>query len=158
MTRPDTRLVANSIGIRLTGVGNATGYYGEIGRALPGSTGVTPQTPPTKSDTDLRVKPYFLYTPALRSPGPDPTLGGCDTGGLFRFSITAVGGDVDDLLALVDRIENRLLRWVPGGIAPVVAGPVTHPLGYQASLPLTDRGVTPHRYFTAIPFEVAATT
>lgn len=161
MTRPDTRLLARAVGARLAGVESATGYYAQIGRPLP--TVEWPKDDPQrlgplqKSTTDQRVRPYFLYTPAVQGPGPDPTVSGCDTGTVLRFTITAVGGEIDDLIAVVDRIESRLHRWTPV-VSGHICGHVTHPLGYQPSTVITDRDVTPHRLFTAIPFEVAATT
>lgn len=154
MSRPKALVIAQAVAVRLTAVANATGYYGAVGRPLVMGSG-TPTEPPAYPDG--RVKPYFVLFPSGPGTSPDPSAGGCDTGAVVRFSITAAGADTDDVLALIDRIEARVLGWTPV-VTGYACGRVRHPLGYVPTPILPDRDVKPVRMFTAVPFEVAATT
>lgn len=162
MTRPSARLVAGQVAARLTAVANATGYYGQIGRPLPGQSlvaqgGTIPPTPQPKSSTDQRVRPYFVAYPGALGDGPDTDLALCAIDGVLPFSITAAGGDVDDVLALIDRIEAALHRWIPT-VSGLVCGPVEHPLGYTGAGVLVDRDISPHRLYAVLPYRLTVTT
>ncbi|MBB3041221.1 hypothetical protein [Nocardioides soli] len=158
------RLVLDAVAGRLAAVTNATGYRGQIGAryGLPGVVG-TPDEPPTKTGTDLRVQPYFILEPGVGRPLPgEGSLGGPTDP--FRdvdapYVVRAAAGDHDDLLALVDRIDAVLRP--PGGWAPTVAGAVCGPLvpqpGYEPPL-LTDNGVTPPRLYVPLQYRLIAHT
>lgn len=150
------RLLANEIAARLATVTHATGYYGQIGRPLPGLEEATPADPPVKSATDPRVKPYFVLYPGAGAPTDeqDLTWSGDDLTALVQ--ITAAGGDVEDVLALVDRIDAALLRWSPV-LAGIVCGFLWPPLGYQPPQ-LTDRNVSPPRPYVPLQYQLTATT
>lgn len=161
MAAPSRRLVAVAIATRLATVANATGYLGQIGakNGLPGVQN-TPDEPPTKSSTDLRVKPYFIVEPGIGTPTTEHTLGGPNDA--FRdldtpFTIRAAGGDVQDVLALVDRIDAALRP--AGGWAPTVTGAACGPIvpqpGYTPPL-LPDAGVTPMRWVTPLQYRLTA--
>lgn len=155
------RLLLVAIATRLAAVEHATGYMGQIGAkyGLPGVAG-TPEEPPTKSGTDLRVQPYFILEPGIGRPmvGEDSLGGPADT---FRdvdapYVVRAAAGDVQDLLALVDRIETALRGWVPA-VAGFQCGPVVPQPGYDPPL-LPDNAITPPRFFTPLQYRLTAHT
>lgn len=154
------RLVYNQVAARLVGVTNAIGYYGQVGRPL-----TLPDPPPgwvadpvvkDEETSDLRVQPYFVLFPGAGGDGPDQPL--CDTDGALTLDwfVTVAGGDVDDVLALLDRVDARLLRW-----APTVAG---HGFGQVTRFPassapiLPDRTLKPERLFARPQYQLVATT
>jgi hypothetical protein len=149
------RLLGLAIATRLTSVTNATGYLGQIGakNGLPGVED-TPADPPTKTATDLRVKPYFILFPGLgRRPGEiDLAESINDLDQLVR--VTAAGGDVQDVLALVDRIDALLFRWSPT-VTGVRCGPLRLPPGYDPPL-LTDESVPPTRHYVPLQYRFTA--
>lgn len=156
------RLLANAVATRLLGVTNATGYYGQIGRLLPGAPADTPTEPQPKSATDARVKPYFILYPGAGGQGPDPDAGDGAVDLTQPFQITAAAGDVEDLLALIDRIEARLLRWTPdlgeAGVG-IHFGYLRRPPGVPNTLPvLTDTQHSPVRLYTPLQYQLTATT
>lgn len=166
MAAIQARVLAGLVATRLVGVTNATGYYGQIDarNGLPGVTG-TPADPPPKSSTDARVQPYFILFPGIGTPGPETSVGGhtdsfVDRDSLLR--ITAAAGDIDDLLALVDRINDLLWRWSPGPITAeggptVLCGPLLIPPGYDPQ-PLQDATFTPVRHYVQLQFQLTAHT
>lgn len=149
------RLIAQAIGTRLVDVTHATGYYGQIG-ALNGLPGVedTPAGPPVKNDDDQRVRPYFVLEPGVGRPGTELDLGDALVDLDQPFTIRAVAGDIDDLLALIDRIDALLFRW-----APVVdgfqCGPLRYPPGFVPPL-LPDSQVQPPRLFSPLQYVLTA--
>lgn len=156
------RLLANAVAARLLGVEHATGYYGQVGRLLPGAPDDTPVDPQPKSATDARVQPYFVHYPGAGGQGPDPDAGDQAVDLTHPFDVTAAAGDIEDLLALVDRLDARLLRWVPDlGAAGegIHVGPVRRPPGVPASAPvLTDTQHSPHRLYARLQYQLTATT
>ena len=151
------RLIANAVATRLLQVSNATRYYGAIGRPLPGQDPATaPAMPPAKSDTDRRVAPYLIYFPAPGSPGDERDLADTHTDVVGVHQVTAVAGDVEDLLALVDRIDAVLHRWAPT-VAGHVCGPLRVPPGFDVGV-ATDRGVEPHRLYAPLQYQLQVTT
>lgn len=151
------RLLFGTIATRLVGITNATGYYGQVGRPLtvPAPAGWVAD-PPVKADNDPRVKPYFVLYPGPGVDGPDSPLVGLDEGLGLDFDVRTAAGDVDDLLALVDRIEARLVGWVPV-LAGVVCGPVGRFPGYRPPF-LPDKTVSPERQFTPLKYVLTVTT
>lgn len=156
------RLLSQSIAPRLiekasTGIG----YYGRVGRALPGQqlqpAGTIPADPPAKSLQDLRVKPYYVLYPSPGTPGGDEDLGATTDALDWIFQITVAGGDIDDVLALTDRIHGALHRWTPT-VTGVLCGPIGVPAGYNPGPVLLDRDVTPPRHFTPLQFHLHAHT
>lgn len=148
------RLLSNAIAARLAGVTNATGFYGQVGRALDGTLGVDPQP---KSATDPRVKPYYVLFPSAGQPGPDPDLGDCNVDLTAPFQLTVAAGDIEDLLAAIDRIDARLFRWIPT-LAGAVCGPVKPPPGFSPGPVLTDTNHTPNRLYVPLLYQLTATT
>lgn len=144
-----SRLAANAVAERLATITTAYGYYGGIGRPLPGTN--PPADPPAKSDTDLRVQPYFILWPSGPGNAPDRQLCGSPAGVERRYRITAAAGDIEDLLALVDALDNRLLGWRP----PITPGATSWPSPIRR-LPdyipdvLTDRATTPQRLYVPL--------
>lgn len=154
----DRRLVAVAIGARLATVRNAVGYYGQIGRPLPGVDPATiPADPPPKGAHDLRVQPYFIFYPGSGGPGPDATVAGCEQDATIPFAVTAAGGDSDDVLALLNRLHAALHHWTPA-VPGHVFGWITHPVGYVAGPLLTDNTVSPARHYVRVPYQVTVTT
>lgn len=157
------RLLASAVAARLLGVTNATGYYGQIGRLLPGAPDTTPLDPQPKSATDPRVRPYFVLYPGAGGQGPDPDAGDSAIDLTQPFRVTAAAGDIDDLLALIDRIDARLLHWTPDLGSPagdgIHVGPLRRPPGVPATAPvLTDTQHTPVRLYTPLQYQLTATT
>ena len=174
------RLIAQTIGLRLrTEITTATGHYGQVGRllggeaielgswtlgqdwlgepsALPGAIAPVGYEPPTKSATDLRVQPYYVLRPGTGD-SVEESLGLCDGGTVVPFTVTAAAGDLDDLLALIDGIEDALLRWIPT-LAGHGFGPVRHPLGWVSPPVLPDRSVTPERLYLPLDYQLPAHT
>lgn len=157
------RLLANTVAARLVGVTNATGYYGQIGRPLtmaaPAGWTADPQP---KNATDARVKPYFVVYPGAGGQGPDPDAADQAVDLTQGFRVTAAAGDVEDLLALIDRIEARLLHWTPDlGAAGegIHVGYLRRPPGVPDTAPiLTDTQFNPHRLYTPLQYQLTATT
>lgn len=128
---------------------------------LPG-VAETPNDPPLKSPgQDLRVRPYFVLFPSAGTPGTEADLADTyvDLDAMFRVS--AVAGDVQDLLALVDRINDRLWRWSPGVIdapdGPVICGPLRIPPGYDPPV-LTSENFQPPRHWVPLQYQLTAHT
>ncbi|MBA2952113.1 hypothetical protein GON03_19040 [Nocardioides sp. MAH-18] len=158
----DLRLLGLAVATRLTGVTNATGYFGKVGalNGLPGVTN-TPDDPPVKvPGEDLRVKPYFVVFPGIGRERDDErsAAGAVDP---FRdrdvpYAVTAAAGDVQDLLALVGRIDTLLRGW-----APVVSGAQCGQLmptpGRDVPL-LIDNTVTPERHYAPLEYRLTAHT
>lgn len=158
------RAVANAVALHLAGVTQATGYYGQIGRPLPGQTlvsagGTIPDDPPAKDPTngDMRVRAYFVLYPGPGGPGPDADLADENVDLTISLPVTAVAGDVEDLLALVDRITGRVLRWTPT-IPGLACGRVRFPVGYEPGPLLVDDQMKPERLYVRLPFQITATT
>lgn len=147
------RTVAGAIATRLTTVTNALGYYGQVGRSL---TGDLIDPPGPKSPDDQRVEPYFVLYPSPGTTGPDQDLGDCAVDLMLPFQVTAAAGDIDDLLALVDRILSGLHRWTPT-IAGLACGRVQFPPGFVPTNVLIDRDHTPHRLYVPLPFQLTVT-
>lgn len=151
------RLLANAIATRLSTVTNAVGYYGQIGRPLTiPAPGGWVADPPEKSATDKRVKPYFVLYPGAGAPTDEQDLGMSGEDLTALVQVTVAGGDVEDVLALVDRVDAALLRWAPS-IEGVVAGFLWPPTGYSPPQ-LIDRTVTPHRPYVPLQYQLTATT
>jgi hypothetical protein len=152
------RALGNAIGARLLTVTHATGYYGQIGRALPGALTPPPANPLPKSDLDERVQPYFILFPGLGSPVDDQVdLGDSNVDLDWPFGITAAGGDAEDVVALVDRIHDALHRWAPT-VAGIQCGPIRVPAGYRVDRLLADRNTTPERLFLPLLYQLTAHT
>ena len=160
--RISRRQLARAVATRLVGVTNATGYLGQIGalNSLPGVTG-TPKSPPTKSADDLRVTPYFIVEPGIGGRRDETDLADTFTDLDYPVTIRAAAGDIEDLLALVDRIDVLLNRWSPGVLdgpdGPVLCGPMAPPVGYVAQL-IQDNAVTPPRQFAPLQYVLPAHT
>lgn len=161
------RLLANAVAARLAGVTNAAGYYGKVGNPLPSQLlvsagGTVPDDPQPKSATDARVRPYFVLYPGAGGQGPDPDAADQAVDLTQPFRITAAAGDVEDLLALVDRLEARLLHWTPdlgAAGAGVHIGYLRRPPGVPDTAPvLTDTQFSPHRLYTPLQYQLTATT
>lgn len=151
------RLVFGTIATRLSTISNATGYYGRVGRpiVLPAPTGWTADPQP-KSAQDPTIRPYFVLYPGAGDDGPDQQLGDLDEGIDLPWRVTVAGGDPDDVLALADRVDARLLGWVPT-LAGHVFGRVTRLPGTQAPL-LPDTTISPGRVFVPLQYSVTATS
>lgn len=141
---------------RLVAVTNAHGYYGQIGRPLVHNL-PTPPDPIVKDPTtgDLRVQPYFVLYPGAGTDGPDEPL--CDTDDALTLDprITAAAGDVEDLLALIDRLDGLLTGWTPTA-AGLACGRVGRLPGSSAPV-LTDNTVKPPRQFAQLQYALVAT-
>lgn len=165
MASPSRRAIANAVAMQLAGVDKATGYYGQIGRPLPGQQlvsagGTIPDDPQPKdpANGDLRVKPYFVFYPGAGRPGLEPDAGDSVTDLTMPLPTTAVGGDIEDLLALIDRIQARFDTWRPT-VAGVAFDRVRYPLGFDlGSALLVDDQFKPERLYVRLPFQVTATT
>lgn len=153
-----TRVVALAVAQRLTTITTATIYLGQVGRR---ADGVIDNGPAAKSPSDPRVVPYAVIFPGFGGPGDEPDLGDATEDRVIPFPVTVAGGDPEDVLALADRIHAALWRWAPGLLGPTdsrfIAGPLRTPLGYRAEL-LVDRGITPHRPFVPLRYELTAHT
>lgn len=147
----DRRTLADTVATRLAGVTNTTGYFGQIGRPLPGLEATTPKDPPAKSVQDPRVAPYFIYYPPAPGTHPDATLCGTGTPLVGGHVVTAVAGDVEDLAALVDRIDTLLHQWHID-----MGSMLTRRPGYEAPQ-LIDNTHTPNRLYMRLEY-LATTT
>lgn len=162
LARIPRRLIARAVGGRLVAVSNATGYYGQIGakNKLPGGPDV-PATPPPKSATDQRVAPYFIVEPGAGAPTDEVDLADTYVDADTLFTIRAAAGDIDDLLALIERVDAQLWRWSPGVITtddgPVVCGPMRPPAGYVPPV-LLDETKQPPRWFAPLQYQLTAHT
>lgn len=154
--------VALAIGERLLQVTNATGYFGQIGAlyGLPGAATAPPEQLPIKGGSDHRVKPYFVFEPGAGRPGlPDVDevdLADTVVDLTYLFTVRAVAGDPEDLLALVDRIDGLLFRWAPS-VAGVQCGPLRPPPGYVPPF-LTDTTVKPWRHYSPLQYQLTTHT
>lgn len=157
------RLIAGAVAGRLlpltTGTAAAAGYLGQVGRGLDGTLGGEPQP---KSKSDQRVRPYFIVFPGAGTPGPENDVGDSLIDLATAFQVTVAGGDIDDVLALTDRVHELLFRWAPGvlGTAPdfFTAGPLRVPPGYDPGPVRTDTGVKPQRLYVPLQYVLTAHT
>jgi hypothetical protein len=163
MGRIDRRQLAVAVATRLAGVTNATGYFGQIGaqNGLPGVSD-TPAAPPVKvPGEDLRVTPYFIVEPGAGRHGDEADLADAYVDLDQPFTIRAAAGDIEDLLALINRIDDRLWRWSPGVLdgpdGPVVCGPLRPPPGFDPPI-LPDSSVQPPRMFSPLQYVLHANT
>jgi hypothetical protein len=157
LTRPSRRLLGGAVAARLATMSLTTvGYYGAIGRPLvqPTPSGWVPD-PPAKTDGSGHVQPYFVLYPGGGGDGPDADLADTATDLTDLYRITAAAGDVDDLMALVDRIDALLNRWTPT-VTGVVCGQLKPPAGYSAPL-LYDPQFTPNRPYVPLQYQLTAT-
>lgn len=147
------REYGNLLAARLRALTPATlGYYGGIGRRLPGDT-TSPADPPAKSSLDPTVVPYFILYPGAGDDGPDQAL--CETtpeGTTITVRITAAAGDVEDLLALIDRINRSLLGWRPAMASSAFPGALTRLPGYSAAI-LNDTSQAPPRPYALLQYQ-----
>lgn len=157
MALPSRRLIFGAIATQLAPVTNAVGYYAQIGRpiTIPAPVGWLPDPPP-KSANDARVKPYYLLFPGAGGDGPDTPVTGGDDGLTVPFGVQVAGGDADDVEALVDRVETRLLGWVPV-VAGVVLSPVRRLPEYRPELQVDDNK-QPERLYVPLRYLLFATT
>lgn len=134
-------------------VGHATGYYGEIGQGLPGTT--VPAKPP--ADPDGRVHPYYVLYPSPGTPSGDDDLGDTHEDLDWLIQVTAAAGHLHDLVALIDRIDAALYRWRPvvDGIACTGLKP---PPGFDPGTARRDTDVTPPRMYLPLQYRTLATT
>lgn len=151
------RALALAVAARLATISNATGYLGQVG-ALNGLPDVdTPTDPPPKPDTDPRVTPYFVIFPGVGLPGDETDLGDTVVDLDWPVQITAAGGDIQDVLALVDRIDARLYRWAPTLDGGVLCGPLRYPPGRDVPL-LIDQAFKPVRHYAPLQYQLTAHT
>lgn len=152
------RALLNAVGTRLVAVTNATGYVGQIGAmyGLPGITG-TPADPPPKSSSDPRIRPYFILEPGAGAPTGEADIADCYVDLDWPFTVRAVAGDPNDLLALIDRIDALLWRWSPGQVGDAHTGRVLHQPGYMPPV-IPDTNQTPHRHFSPLQYRLTAHT
>jgi len=150
------RIIYGLIAQRLTAVTNAYGYYGQIGRPLVHNLPV-PADPIVKDPTNgnLQVQPYFVLYPGAGGDGPDQPL--CDTDDALSLDwrVTAVGGDVEDVLALIDRMDGLLIGWTPVS-SGLGFGRVGRLPGTSAPV-LPDTTVKPPRQFAPLQYALVAT-
>lgn len=147
---------------RAKGITNATGYVGQIS-AMAGLPGVdTPADPPLKTDGTRRVRPYFVIFPGIGGPGDEDRLDDAVHDLAWPLQINAVAGDVNDLLALVDRVTDRFHRWSPGVLAgphgPVVVGPFRVPDGYVPQQLTDEIDGQPDRLYVPLQYRATAHT
>lgn len=152
----DLRLLANATAVRLATVTNMAVYYGQVGRRVPGDT-TTPFDPPTKSDEDLRVKPYAVLFPGFAVPTDEVDLGDTTVDGTFPVQVTVAAGDVEDLMGAVSRVHQLLYRWAPT-VAGHVCGPFRPPPGFRLDRHLVDDEVKPARLYVPLQYQSTATT
>lgn len=152
------RAVALAIGERLLQVTNATGYFGQIGalNGLPGATVSPPADPPPKGGPDKRVQPYFVLEPGAGTPRDELDLADTVVDLTIPFVVRAAAGDVEDLLALIDRIDALLYRWAPL-VAGIRCGPLRPPPGAVPPL-LVDDSFKPARHYTPLAYQLTAHT
>lgn len=72
-----------------------------------------PDTVPTISADDLRVRPYIVHYPAAGQPGIEEDLEGRDIDLAWTFQLTCVAGRRDDALALIDAVTAKFQMWWP---------------------------------------------
>lgn len=145
------REFGNALAARLSGMTPATvGYYGSVGRPI---LPTDPVDPPAKGPLDPRVQPYYVLYPGTGTDGPDPAL--CQTtpdGTTITVRITAAAGDVEDFLALVDRINGLLLGWTPVLTGHPFPGQVRRLPGYEAPM-LNDASMSPPRQYALLQYQ-----
>ncbi|GAB2762076.1 hypothetical protein [Nocardioides pakistanensis] len=133
-------------------VGHATGYYGEIGQGLPGTT--VPAKPP--ADPDGRVHPYYVLYPSPGTPGAEQDLGDSHEDLDWLIQVTAAAGHLHDLVALIDRIDAALYRWRPV-VDGAVAGPLKPPPGFDPGPARRDDDTVPPRHYLPLQYRLSAT-
>ncbi len=145
------REFGNAVAAQLAAMTPTTiGYYGRIGRPIVEGT---PVDPPAKGPLDPTVQPYYVVYPGTGEDGPDLSL--CRTtpdGTTITLRITAAAGDPEDFLALVDRIDARLLGWTPVLAGHPFPGPVKRLPGSAAPM-LNDATVSPPRLYALLQYQ-----
>lgn len=151
------RLVYDAIATRLVTVGNAAGYYGQLGRPLtltPPSGWVPDPVVKDEASGDMRVTPYFVVFPGAGTDVGDQPLCATDGGLGLDWFVTVAGGDVDDVLALLDRVDAALLGWAPTVTGHVFDLATRFPGSRSPIIP--DRTVTPERLFARPQYALSA--
>lgn len=160
VARVSRRDLAHAVARHLLGVDDAVGYYGQVGWPLPDAPPDTPTDPPAKSPKDPRVAAYFVLYPGAGGQGPDPDAADQAIDLTMPFDITAAGGDREDVLALIDRLDAHLLSWTPDiGRDDVHVGYIRRPPGVPQNVPvLLDTQFQPVRHYARLQYQLTATT
>ncbi len=141
----------DAIGTRINAVTNATGYFGRIGRALPGAASKPPADPPLKADGSGRVTPYFILYGGALGDLDEAALCGTDTPRQGDINLTAAAGELDDLVALVDRLHALLRDWHVDATTKLTTRP-----GYSPPV-LVDEQHSPARLYTPLQYQATTT-
>jgi hypothetical protein len=137
-TTVELRPLAAAVKAQLETVANATGYVNEAVAV------------PLLANGDGRVEPYWVFHPGGGDPEIERDLADCAVELDWAFQVTCGAGFVEDLQALVDRVNVALFRWVPL-VDGLVCGPLRPPPGFRPPL-LLDRTVSPHRPYMPLQF------
>ncbi|HEX8489317.1 MAG TPA: hypothetical protein VF642_12285 [Propionibacteriaceae bacterium] len=106
--------------------------------------------------SDGRVKPYAILWPGAGTPGPELDLGDTVVDLDWLIQITCAGGFVEDVQALVTRVDAAFYRWTPV-IEGLSCGPFRPPAGYDPGPVRLDISISPNRPFLPLQYRTTIT-
>lgn len=139
----DRRLLTNTAFARLQTVTHATACLGE-------------PTDPLPADGDGYVQPYTILWPGAGTLTLEQNIADTSVDLDWLIQITCAAGYVEDLQALVTRVDAAFMRWIPD-LPGLVCGPFKPPPGYDPGPMRLDRDETPHRPFLPLQYRCTIT-
>lgn len=102
------------------------------------------------------VVPHAALYPSPGTPSDEQDVADTATDLDWLFQVTLAAGFVNDLTALVTRVDDVLYRWTPA-VPGLVCGPVKPPPGFDPGPLRFDRDVTPHRPYLPLQYGTRVT-
>lgn len=136
------KALSDAVKARAATITNCTVYLGE---------------PTNVPATNGFVVPHVALYPGTGTPSDEQNQADTSEDLDWLLQVTVVAGYVDDLMALLTRVDAAFYRWTPT-VTGLVSGPLRPPLGYEPGPVRFDRDVTPHRPWLPLQYATRITT
>lgn len=130
------KALSDAANARAQTITNCTVYLGE---------------PTNVPNTNGFVVPHVALYPGTGTPSDEQNQADTTEDLDWLLQVTVVAGYVDDLMALLTRVDAAFYRWTPT-ISGLVCGPLRPPLGFDPGPLQFDKDVTPHRPFLPLQY------